>query len=70
MRRTAVLADEPFKLDIKPFPQPPWGYADHSHALPCQILRPTGVNNWIIRLPGGREIGITKDEFNALVPVS
>lgn len=61
---------DPIEIDIKPFPQGPWGYADFSHALPCQIVGPTATSHWIVKVPGGRQFELTEDEFNALVPVS
>jgi hypothetical protein len=32
--------------------------------LPVQLVGPTAISGWTVRLPSGREIGLTNDEWN------
>ena len=59
----------PIKLDI-PAP-PPWRYRDSADFrwLPVVVTGMTGVSDYIISLPSGREQYIAKEDYDALSPM-
>lgn len=60
--------DMMIELEVQSIPDlDPWGYANNTHLLPLELIGPTGVDGWRVRLPGGREIGLRPDEYEALV---
>ncbi len=73
-RRAALPppADElraPIKLEIaKP---PPWSYRgnDAFRWLPVALAGMTGVSDWIVKLPSGREHFIAQEDYEALSPM-
>lgn len=62
------LGQERIVLSVEPIPDlNPWGYQNNTHLLPLELVGPTGVDGWKVRLPGGREIGLLSHEHEALV---